>query len=248
MTVISAIIKDAYRENNSVPLGQEPSSDQITEALTRLSSLIAGVYGYDVGERLSDWMVGHANQDDPDLSWNEMYWKYPIQNSRILLNHTTAQSIYFPQVPDNGARMMIIDVNGVLDTLPVTIYGNGRLIESATSQLLNVAGTVRSWFFDADSAEWKRIDDLTVNSELPFPPEFDDYFIIKLAGRLSPRYGRSLSDLTLARLADQQAQLEARYRQTRPMPVPGALRRLAGPDNRGYDVEGGRRGRWGWMR
>lgn len=246
MTLISAIITDAYREFNQIALGKTPSDAQNTEALTRLQSLIAGVYGYDVGEGLEDWMVGAAGQADPDVGWMESDWQYPIQNSRILLNHESTQNIYLPVNPDNGARIRFVDVNSALATYPVTVYGNGRLINGAVTSTLNTAGN-RTYVYNADQAEWQFIDDLALDDEMPFPAQFDDYFTIKLASRLSPRYGRSLSDLTLMRLGDQQQQLEATYRQTRPMPAPGAVRRLAGPSSRGYDPDGGRKGRWGWM-
>lgn len=247
MTLISAIITDAYRESNLIAAGKIPSDTQITEALTRLSSMIAGVYGYDVGEGLQDWMVGTTNLENPMPGWSDQSWVYPIENSRILLNHSSAQTLYFPDLPENGARMSVIDINSALTTYNVTLNGNGRLIEGATTQVLSTAGLSKAWIYDADSANWRAISALVVTDEMPFPEKFDDYFIIRLAGRINPRYGRSLDTMSIARLQEVTEQLESTYRQTRDMPVPSALRRLRGPNDYGYDNMGARRGRFGWM-
>lgn len=246
MTTTSAIIVDAYRESNLIAAGATPSPAQQTEALARLTSLIAGVYGYDVGENLRDWMVGYVNQQNPDCGWQSTDWSYPISNSRLLLNHNTVQTIYLPENPENGARIQIIDVNGALATHAVSLIGNGRLIDGQPTALLNTNALNKTWMYDDSTAQWKAISDLTLESDMPFPLEFDDLFIIRLAARLNPRYGRSLSDLSIARLNDMQTQIETRYRQHFTPPVGPATRNLSGPSSRG--VSGiGRSGRFGWM-
>lgn len=247
MTLISAIITDSYRESNLIAAGTLPSDIQTTEGLSRLSSMVAGVYGYDVGENLMDWMVGNLNQRDARGAWTEEDWAFPIQNSRMLLNHQNPQTIYFFQMPENGARMSVIDINGALATYPITLNGNGRLIDGAATAVLNTAGLNKTWVYDADNADWRALTGLVLTDPMPFPPEFDDYFIIRLAGRLNPRYGRSLDTMALARLAEVTEQIEARYRQTRVMPAPTAVRRLNGPSDRYYDYNGGRNGRFGWQ-
>jgi hypothetical protein len=248
MTVVSAIITDAYRESNLIGVGRVPTDPQNTEGLTRLQSLIAGVYGHDVGERLEDWMVGYAGQQDPDHCWSANDWAYPLPNSRIILNHQNAETIYLPVVPDHGARISVVDVNSVLGTYNVTLMGNGRLIDGVASVVLNTNALNKTWVYNEDVSGWQALSTLALTDLLPFPVEFDDYFIITLAGRLNPRYGRSLSDLSLARLQELREQLEARYRQTRNMPAPNAVRRLQGPASQGYSPDvGGRSGRFGWM-
>lgn len=249
MTTTTAIIKDAYRESNLIGATQEPSAVQQTEALTRLSSMIAGVYGFDIGEQLQDWMVGTLGQDQREIEcWNELDWRYPIANSRMLFNHTAAQTIYLPYQPQDGSRIQAIDVTGVLSTRPITLDGNGRLIEGQRTLLLNEDSLNATWFYNEQNAEWQRLNAIAIDTEMPFPTEFDDYFIIRLAARLNPRYGRSLSDLTLARLGEVAEQLQARYRQKRNMPAPSAVRNLRGPsqylrDRNWHD----RGGRFGWM-
>lgn len=249
MTTTTAIIKDAYRESNLIGAAQEPTSVQQTEALARLSSMVAGVYGFDVGEQLSDWMVGTLGQNQRELGeWSQLEWQYPIPNSRMLLNHTAAQTLYLPYHPQDGSRIQAIDITGSLSTKPITLNANGRLIEGQRTLVLDEDNFNGTWFYNEQNAEWQRLDAIALGAEMPFPPEFDDYFIIRLAARINPRYGRSLSDLTIARLNEVAEQLQARYRQKRNMPAPSAVRNLRGPDRyaryRNWDHNSGR---FGWM-
>lgn len=246
MTTTSEIIKDAYRESNLIGLGATVTDAQNTEALPRLTSLISGVYGFDLGERLEDWMVGYSGQISPDHIWSETDWVYPIANSRVLLNHTTSQTLYLPLTPDNGARIQVIDVNSVLATYNVVVDGNGRLINGAATETLSTDGLNRVYMFDSDVSGWVTVSGLALGDEMPFPTEFDDYFILKLAGRLNPRYGRSLSDLSLARLGEVKEQLEARYRQKRTMPAQRAVLQISDPNRRLSYAD--RPGKFGWMR
>lgn len=246
MTTTTAIIKRAYRESNLIALGFDPSTAQNTEGLELLASMVAGVFGFDTGEKLHDWTVGTVGQEDPDNSWTEQDWKYPRSNSRILLAHTTAQTIYLPEDPDNGARIQIVDVHGALATYNVTLNGNGRSIQSALTQVLNTNDLVRTWFYNADTADWVIVQGLALAVEMPFPTEFDDYFIIKLAGRINPRYGRALTAESLMRLQELQGMLEARYKQTSAVGAPNALQRLTSPFSNRFRL-GPRGGRSGWM-
>jgi hypothetical protein len=244
MTAVGNIVEDAFRELTTLNEFQNPTPTQAQQALERLQSLISAVYGYDIGEKLEDWPVGREGQHTRS-GWSEVQWKWPIANSRLVLAHTTIQTLYLPPAPENGARLQVVDLRGALANYPVTLDGNGRFIGGQPLLLLDTPGLNAKWMYDDDTANWTQIEGLAFDGEMPFPPEFDDYFIIKLAARLAPRYGRSMNDLSLARLADAQQQLEARYRQTRNMAAPLAVRRL--PDAISSRYDGGRSGRWGWM-
>lgn len=247
MTTTTEIILDAYRESNVIPITATPNAAQSAEAMRRLTNLVSAVYGDDVGENLQDWMVGYEGQVYPDYSWTQQRWAYPISNSRILFNDIIAQTLYLPIRPDDGARIQFIDVQGVCGTYNVTLDANGRLIEGVDSILLDTNGVNKTWIYKADIATWVLMEALAIDVEMPFPSEFDDYFIIKLAGRINPRFGRSLDELSLARLAEMQEMLESRYRQKRPMPAQQGVLRLSDP-NQQYFYAGNWRGQWGWMR
>lgn len=247
MTTTTEIIQDAFRESNVIRLGASPTSDMQTEAMSRLNNLISAVYGDDVGENFQDWMVGYEGQINPNYSWTQLQWSYPIINSRILLNHNEAQTLYLPLRPYDGSRIQVIDVQGVLATYNVTLDGNGRNIETTPTITLNTNDLNRTWIFDAEAANWERAAaTFAIGDQMPFPTEFDDYFIIKLAGRLNPRYGRSLSEESVGRLAEMQDMLESKYRQRKTMPAQKGVRRLSDPNQR-FFFSGNWRGRWGWM-
>lgn len=242
------IIQSAFRESNVIRLGATPTADMQTEAMSRLNNIISAVYGDDVGENFQDWMVGYEGQVHPDYSWTSLQWSYPIINSRVLLNHNEPQTLYFPLRPYDGSRIQVIDVQGVLATYNVTLDGNGRKIENGPTLLLSSNGLNSTWIFNAETANWEFsfAGALAIDDDMPFPTEFDDYFIIKLAGRLNPRYGRSLSEESVGRLAEMQDMLESKYRQRKTMPAQKGVRRLSDPNQR-FFYSGNWRGRWGWM-
>lgn len=248
MTLTPAIIKDAYRESNIVGISASLNSNQSAEGLALLNRVVASVYGNEVGDPLFDWPIG-ASGVVASQSWTETDWRDLLPNVRLVALNATAQSVYLPPDPQPGARVALIDPNAQLAAYPITIFGNGRTIQGAASQLLNTDSTSKTWFYRDDLGDWVLLSELTGADaeEFPFPTEFDDYFITKLAMRLNPRYGRSLSDETGAALELTLRRLRSRYRQTQVVPVETALLNLTAPYG---TLDGGSRvvrNRIGWM-
>jgi hypothetical protein len=225
MATALVILEDAHRESNITPMGATLNATQITESLRRLKALIASALGDDIGHPLEDWPVGVANYDDSMSGWSSADWAYPRSNVRLVLNIDSVQSIYLPFQPEDGARIALVDSGGNLATYNVTVYGNGRKVEGAASVTLSTDGESREWFYRADLGDWKLVSELADETvDMPFPSEFDDYWVMRLAMRLNPRYGRALTDESKARLAEVRNQIQARYTQRRRIHVePGAL-------------------------
>lgn len=232
MSTASEIITQAYRESNLIAISKSPKEAEQTEALARLNVLISGVLGQGVGENLADWHVGTENIEGGLPGWGAYEWSRPRQNVRLLVSSSEAQTIYLPPAPDNGARIAVIDVLGNFATRNFTILGNGRLIEGAQSVTLNTDGITRSWLYQADVAQWMRVESLELESEMPFPSEFDDIFITKLAMRLNPRYGRKVDQQTVQAMNDGLTSLQARYRQRRNVSVSKAVLNIGGASGR----------------
>lgn len=245
MTTTTAIIKSALRESNLISLVAAPTADQQTEAMSLLASVVAGVYGYSVGENLRDWIIGYDGQYLPNLGWNYLRWRWLEQNTRVVLNQTDAQTLYMPRRPNEGARIQVVVANGDVVANPVTLDGNGFLIDGDATLVIDAADDAGTWIFNAEAASWELVEVLALGDDMPFPLQFDDFFIIKLAARLNPRYGRSLTNETIARLQEMQEQIESFYRQKRAVPAPLALRRLQTP-NQWWNYWGGR-GPRGWL-
>lgn len=258
MTLTPDIITDAYRESNLLAIGATPSTDQVAEGLRRLNVIVSGVYGFEVGEPLQDWPIGVEGLVD-EITWQQSMWQYPPSNVRFIAANVGAETVYLNPNPADGALVGIIDPMNRLAANPITITGNGRAIEAngTGSVTLNTDGLIRIWIYRAELGQWLRLSDLegAVDEEFPFPREFDDFFVTRLAMRLNPRYGRQMADASAAELIDVKGKLEARYRQpTTVWGDPGASiltsgfgPYLWGPNgDRGFSLQG-RRYRHNWM-
>ena len=227
MTLISSLITDAYRESNMLPLGRDPTPNQATEALRLYSAILNAIYGGDAGERLQDWPLGTFDRDPTDIEYQIPYTDeqihHPPINQRLIAVNTQAMTIWLTLHPQDGSRMGIADPFNRLATVPITLDGNGRPIEGAASILLNTSGTFREWLYRADLAAWVRITELEATDENPFPKAYDTMFIILLAMRLNPRYGRALDALSVAMLKKNQREFIARYLQSRPLEIDDSI-------------------------
>ena len=211
MTLVSTIIYDALRESNIIGESENPSASQEAEALRRLQSIIASVFGNEAGENFVSWPI-------PDFDT-----QYLVSNVRAICNLTSALSINLPEMPRDGSRIAVQDLAGNFNTYPLTLDGNGVLIEGVSSIVLNTNDLNREWFFRADLGSWMRTTDLEAADEMPFPVEFDDLFVTMLAIRLNPRYGIATSAETAEALRRVRSQFRSRYRQVTEVSVPIAL-------------------------
>lgn len=211
MTLASSIILDAYRESNLIPLVSSPSTAQVTEALRRLNGLLLSTVGNEAGNDLVDLNIDGAFDELTVVAdW------VPI-NARLVLNLTASRSISLDPYARDGQRLAVVDILGNLATFPLTLDGNGRLIEGADTLVLDEDALVAQWMYRADIGSWVRIAGLEEDDEIPFPGEFDDYFITMLAMRLNPRYGQELPPLTAQALTRSRSQLRARYNKPQEM-------------------------------
>jgi hypothetical protein len=227
MTLVSSIIKDAYRESNLIAKAATPTNVQIEEALNRLNPMLLSTIGYEAGEGFEDYNVG----GDYDTSYTFTY--YLPANARLYLNLTEAKAYDLDPTPYEGQRLSVVDVGSNLATYNVVLSGNGRLIEGAATLTLNTDDLTREWMYRGDTGNWVRIGNLVSADHLPFPSEFDDYFITMLAMRLNPRHGVAMPAETVAYLKRIKNVLRARYAQKgiNPESDPGLLRERTGRNN-----------------
>lgn len=210
MTLASEIITRAFRENNIVPIVSSPNTNEQTEALSLLNSIILSVVGNQAGQELHDINIG-GSYDQSQFCSN-----WIPENARLMLSLSGARTFNLHPEPYEGQRLAIADVGGNLATYNLVLTGNGRRIEAATSLTLSTNSATRQWLFRADTANWVRVTDLAASDEMPFPEEFDDYFITRLAMRLAPRNSTQVAQETLDALRRAEHQLRARYRRPRP--------------------------------
>lgn len=227
MTIVSSIIQSAYREGNLIPVGKQPSADELTEALAKLNRLVLGILGYKMGENLTDWLVPQPQRTAPvsadfpqfpvanDLT--STIYPYPNNNRRIVWGGTTITT-YFPQKPNPGSQMALVAGSGAGDasspSAVLTLDGNGRTIQGARTQTFTFSTTTPArWFYRDDLADWVLVTGLLLTDEIPYPVEFDDFFVCALSKRLAPSYNKIVAQETIKTALDTESAFLARYRQ-----------------------------------
>jgi hypothetical protein len=225
VTLISSIIADAFRERNILPLGRDPNTNQSTEALRLFNGNIRSIYGDDAGEGLTDWPLGTFGNESPNygLPYTDYSITHPTLNRRLIATNTEAKTIYLTAYPQDGARMGIADPFSRLAAFPVTLDANGRTIEGNATLLLDTDGTFQEWFYRADLGQWVRITSLLATDQNPFPDDFDNFFIIGLALRLNPRYGREMDDQSALVFKSERRKFIARYLQSQPLEIDDSI-------------------------
>lgn len=221
MTVVSSIINDAFREGNILPLAKAPTDAQAAEALRLLNQLFSTLYGDEAGEMLQDWPLGNFGRESPeyDLGWTEERINRPTINRRLLALNEQSKTVFLSLQPQDGSRMGIADPFGRLSTVPVTLDGNGRTIEGNPTLLLDTNGLYREWFYRADLGNWMRLTGVTLTDEMPFPADFDIFFITLLAMRINPRYGREMDPQSQLMFKGERRKFVARYLQSMPLEI-----------------------------
>jgi len=241
MSTASDIITAAYREGNIIPVGTTPTADEQTEALALLNRYSKAIFGYELGENLTDWefpapqRTAPVAADYPALPWptdvnvdafplplandpDLQIWPYPPGNSRIVWGSTTG-TCYFGESPADGTRMALVQGSGAGDSgvagAIITLDGNGRTIGGASTQAYTapLAAPVQ-WFYRADLADWTVIADMALTDTMPYPEAFDEFFVCALALRIAPRYGKTTAPETAKCAVDTLKRLKAYYAQT----------------------------------
>lgn len=232
MTTISQIITDAYREGNLIAVGATPTTAEQTEALRLLNRLVASYFGSEFGEDLTDLALGKGGVDTGKefVAFLDDYPDIVVpSNTRLVLNLEAADTVTLPATPMNGERFAVTDASGNLATYNLTVEGNGRMIEGASTLTLSEDGLDRSWFYRADISEWKRLSTLELTDESPFPSEYDDFLIIGLAIRLNPRHGVAVDPQSMMQFGKLKSRFMAMYSQKKEVPVELALQLIGLP-------------------
>lgn len=223
MTACSTIIRRAYRGLNVIPVGTSPSIAQLAEGLELLNSGLQSMVGNGFFENLQDWpvpyiqRVGNNAANPPNLPGSaypavHLNNKYPAKNTRIVWDGSE-QTVYMPESPPDGAFMCLVKSAGNGQQTPglLTLSGNGRTIEGVPSYLSTTVSS-RQWLYRADLADWIEIKPiLLADDPIPFPDEYDDFWIGGLSIQLSPMYGKSIQVATTSTVSRVGNAMKARY-------------------------------------
>lgn len=232
MATLRKIVTDAYRESGILQKGAALDADQLQEGLDKLLMLVDNVFGEEVGgpyvdlnygsnEVFNSFSIGSNKQTEIDNSFAKPSYRLFVHNSE-------AKTVYLDPSPYDGARFSVVDAAKNFSTKPLTIVADTRSIEGQNQIVLNTDGANVSWFYRADVGNWVKLTPLNVDDEMPFPSQFDDYFIIKLATRLHPRYLVQTAQETMMHYKEMQRKFRSRYSTSEQMRSEIGLCRLSG--------------------
>lgn len=184
MTLASDIIRRGFREDNLIPIGRQPKTEELTEGLELLNAFMLSVYGYELGENMEDWVAPQPQRTAPvaanfpqlpyplssdymanpspiadDYSLN--IYPFPPPNSRIVWGGNPL-TVYMPEAPRPGSRIALVQGSGAANSQAVpgaqlVLDGNGRRIELPDGS--GVADTL-TLVNPVDPVKWFYRDDL----------------------------------------------------------------------------------------
>lgn len=187
-----AAVERAYREAAIKRIGDVPNADEYTEGLDRLNGFLASLFGAEIGRLLTDVQVplvqrtasqpnadyhqpaplNFSNLDQPIGAMETLTTGQRVipPNSRVLWRSPTAETVFFPQAPEDGARVAVVDTGA---SAPLTLNGNGRRINGTDTVVFAPGAPTATYFYRADLANWVPLVELTLTDNLPLPSEFD---------------------------------------------------------------------------
>ena len=236
MTTAANLVIAAFREGNLTPVGQPPTVAEQGEGLDVLNRLTLSAFGVTVGNKLRDWQAptrqrtGSVSRAFPlqpaaGIALEPRFPLYPPMNARIVWDGS-AQTLYFPERPQDGAVMAIALGSGAAasDAGALVLDGNGRTIAGADTYTVasREEFAAKRWFYRADLANWLTVAPVGLADEGLFPEDLDDLWIVGTAIRLAPRFGKTIAEATALRFREMQLVLRTRYQQSEAAPSGGS--------------------------
>jgi hypothetical protein len=224
VTTIRQIVTEAFRESNLTQVGDVPDGAEYQEAEAKLLSFIRSVFGSEFGENLYNIHIHETG-----FSFRP--------NSRLIVDSRTVSEIQLPSRPQDGERFAVVDPRGLIQPFaPLRVFSNTGTIEGDNEVILDTPNAELELFYRADMGQWKVLSPLTSDDQLPFPAEFDDFFILWLAFRLNPRFGVETRPESVEMYRRIRKLFMARYKQVRQQMAELGLVLTPGVRNRTYDT------------
>lgn len=135
-----------------------------------------------------------------------------LEDERVICS-VGGLTITLPARPRDGARVSVVDTDGLFAASNVTLARNGRKIEgAAANKTLTTTGT---WIYRADTQDWVALASLTGVSESPYPEALDGALKRLLCQRFAEHFGRDLTPSMLIQVEQAKSLIRARYRRIR---------------------------------
>ena len=215
MSALSEITQRAFRESQILDINRPPSTLQEAEAV----AILRGIILRHIRPAVQTIWLGNLDgvKEQKGVILRNFTHYAPVtavpQDCYVNLLLDQPTTLLLPPSPGDGSRLTFIDVASTLATNPLTVTGNGNLIAGNTSATLSTNNENTTFMFRRDLANWISISpiNLVATSQMPFAEEFDDLFVIELAMRLNPRYGKELSAVTIEVFSEIRSRFKGRY-------------------------------------
>lgn len=226
MTTAQVIINRALRETQILPSDVAPTTEQTNEALPLLQGIVER---YVRAPIITLWL---GDLSDVKQQRGVIMRDFTLYQDRVAIPQDIylnclldgPKTIRLPPSPGDGARMVIIDVANTFGTNNLTIDGNGNLVDGGNSLVLATSGQGVSLLYRRELANWIIVPaELGLSNNLPYPAMYDDLFVIELAMRLDPRYGKEMSPITVETYKQVRSQFVGRYLMTQSSASPDVL-------------------------
>lgn len=176
------VMKRGLRLIGGIASGDDPESDELTEAFVALNTMISAMFGTIIGPRLSPQPLTATGQAE-----NGGLYQCAL---------SAAATLTAPLKPRNGCRFGVVDVKANFATNNLTIAPNGQLFETSPNNLvLSTNGSIRRWFFDGATGNWNREADL---ANLDTSPPFPDPLIAYLPQMFAMAYAAEIGGTVLS--------------------------------------------------
>jgi hypothetical protein len=186
------VIKRAARLNGSIASGEDPTADELADAMVALNTMKRAMFGTFIGPRLSSLPASGATwQAENGGEYQIVPWGSPI-------------AVSAPLNPRSGARFGIADAGNGFATQNCSVSGNGRLLQgSATPIVFNTNGAAARWWYRGDAGDWVReADYVSADDVIEFPDNLIAYLPYMLAVTVGPEFGVDLRQDVIAAAAE----------------------------------------------
>lgn len=185
MTTASEVCERALLIIGALDQSETMEGPQAARALAEYNQMIRGLVGNGLGGQLVSIPASSATT---------------VQSGYIYACDTlnAAFTLTLPSSPKEGMVFGVADAQSKFATNNLTLDPVTSLLEGSRADLvLSVNDDNRIWYFRADTANWEKVRDLTINQNVPFPDAAIDPLVYMLAGRLAVAYNVPVNE-TLA--------------------------------------------------
>lgn len=178
MATVRDIIKRSMRMLGVLSVGSEPSAAELADCLVAFNAMYIDLFGGGIGLRLTPKVLTQSTEADGEYNY--------------LASGVTA-TITLPQSPYRGQRVGVSDAQASLASAPVTVQGNGNLIEGSTSVTMSTNGEARTWYFEPGTG-WALEEELEAADIPPIDPRLHESLSALLAVRMASEFGETVSE------------------------------------------------------